>query len=262
MMKIEKLPSGSYRIRKMYKGKTYTVITDYKPTQKEAIQLLAEKLDKTPAAKSEHLTFRVASEKYIEMKSNVLSPRTIKEYTETPSRLSDSFNELLISDITQQDIQKEINTLAKNKSPKTVRNYHGFISAVISAFRPDMKIYTTLPQKRKSEPYIPSDDDVKCILDCAKGTVYEIPIVLACYGLRRSEICALTIDDVDGDTVSINKALVLDKDKNWVVKTTKTTASTRTIVIPSHIADLIRTQGYVYNGHPNNITDFLSATQK
>lgn len=262
MMKIEKLPSGSYRIRKMYKGKTYTVITDYKPTQKEALQLLAEKLDKAPTAKSEHLTFRAASEKYIEIKSNVLSPRTIKEYAETPSRLSDSFNELLISDITQQDIQKEINTLAKTKSPKTVRNYHGFISAVISVFRPDMKIYTTLPQKRKSEPYIPSDDDVKCILDCAKGTVYEIPIVLACYGLRRSEICALTIDDVDGDTVSINKALVLDKDKNWVVKTTKTTASTRTIVIPSHIADLIRTQGYVYKGHPNNITDFLSATQK
>ena len=24
-MKIEKLPSGSYRIRKMYKGQTYTV---------------------------------------------------------------------------------------------------------------------------------------------------------------------------------------------------------------------------------------------
>lgn len=147
MMKIEKLPSGSYRIRKMYKGKTYTVITDYKPTQKEALQLLAEKLDKAPTAKSEHLTFRAASEKYIEIKSNVLSPRTIKEYAETPSRLSDSFNELLISDITQQDIQKEINTPAKTKSPKTVRNYHGFISAVISVFRPDMKI---LPLCRKN----------------------------------------------------------------------------------------------------------------
>ena len=36
-MKIERLPSGSYRIRKMYKGKIYSVITDYKPTQKEAI---------------------------------------------------------------------------------------------------------------------------------------------------------------------------------------------------------------------------------
>ena len=45
-MKIEKLPSGSYRIRKMYKGITYTVVTDYKPTQKEALQLLAAEMDK------------------------------------------------------------------------------------------------------------------------------------------------------------------------------------------------------------------------
>jgi Integrase len=260
-MKIEKLPSGSYRIRKMYKGKTYTVITDYKPTQKEALQLLAEKMDKAPV-KSEHLTFRIASEKYIEMKNNILSPRTIKEYSETPSRLSNNFNELLISDITQQDIQTEINLLSKNKSPKTVRNYHGFISAVIGTFRPDMKIHTTLPQKLKSESYIPSDDDVKRILASAQNTMYEIPLALACYGLRRSEICALTIDDIVGDTVTINKAMVLDKDKNWVIKTTKTTASTRTIVIPSHIVELIKAQGYVYKGHPNSITDFLSATQK
>ena len=30
-MKIEKLPSGSYRVRKMYKGKTYSVIFNHKP---------------------------------------------------------------------------------------------------------------------------------------------------------------------------------------------------------------------------------------
>ena len=32
-MKIEKLPSGSYRIRKMYKGQMYAVVFDEKPTQ-------------------------------------------------------------------------------------------------------------------------------------------------------------------------------------------------------------------------------------
>lgn len=260
-MKIEKLPSGSYRIRKMYKGKTYTVVTEYKPTQKEALQLLAAELDKIHT-KSEHFTFRAASEKYIETKSNVLSPRTIKEYKETPDRLSDSFNKLLISDITQQDIQIEINLLAKDRSPKTVRNYHAFISAVIGNFRPDMRIHTTLPQKIKSESYIPSDDDIKRILACAQNTKYEIPIALACYGLRRSEICALTIDDLEDDMLHISKAMVLDKDKKWVIKTTKTTSSTRTVVISSHIAELIRAQGFVYKGHPNSITDYLSSIQK
>ena len=32
-MKIEKLPSGSYRIRKMYKGQMYTVVFNEKPTR-------------------------------------------------------------------------------------------------------------------------------------------------------------------------------------------------------------------------------------
>ena len=45
-MKIEKLPSGSYRIRKMYKGQMYTVVFDEKPTQKEAMQAMAAELDK------------------------------------------------------------------------------------------------------------------------------------------------------------------------------------------------------------------------
>lgn len=260
-MKIEKLPSGSYRMRKMYKGKVYTVVTEYKPTQKEALKLMTSELDKEQTH-TEHLTFRQASQKYIELKSNVLSPRTIKEYTETPKRLSEQFNNMLISDIAQTDIQNEINILAKTKSPKTVRNYHGFISAVLGTFRPELKIYTTLPQKIKKEVYIPSDEDIRLILNHAKGTSYEIPIILACYGLRRSEICALTPDDIDGDTVTVSKALVLNAENDWTLKTTKTTSSTRTIIIPKHISEIIKKQGYVYKGHPNNITDYLSATQK
>lgn len=100
------------------------------------------------------MTFHQAAEKYMELKSNVLSPRTIKEYADTPARLSSHFCSMLISDITQQDIQKEINSLAKDKSPKTVRNYHGFITAILGTYRPDLKISTTLPQQVRSS--IPS----------------------------------------------------------------------------------------------------------
>lgn len=46
MMKIEKLPSGSYYIRKMYKVQIYTIIFGYKSTQKEAMQAIAVELDK------------------------------------------------------------------------------------------------------------------------------------------------------------------------------------------------------------------------
>lgn len=260
-MKIEKLPSGSYRIRKMYKGKTYTVITQYKPTQKEAITLMSNELEKT-WSKAEHMTFQKAAENYVDMKRNVLSPSTIKEYSGTAGRIPKWFNDLAASDISQIEINRLVNELSKTKSPKTVRNYHGFISAVLGTFNPNLRICTTLPQKVKNEPYTPAREDVRRILEEIRDTPYEIPITLACYGMRRSEICALSPDDIDGDIVHINKALVLDENKKWVVKNTKTTESTRDIIIPEDLADKIRKQGYVYKGHPNTIYDFLKRTEE
>lgn len=260
-MKIEKLPSGSYRIRKMYKGNTYTVVFDYKPTQKEAMRAMAAELDNVHE-KSETMTFRVAAQKYIDSKKNVLSPSTIRGYSGIIRQISDVFLGSNIYDITALDVQSEINRTAENCSPKTVRNHHGFISAVLGAFRPDLKLNTTLPQKLKADPYIPSDDDVRRILEYANGTEFEIPIILACYGMRRSEICALTLDDLSGDILSITKAKVQNENLEWVIKTTKTTASTREIVIPLEVADKIREKGYVYKGYPGEITKFLTATQK
>ncbi len=260
-MKIEKLPSGSYRIRKTYKGQVYTVVFDSKPTQKEALQAMAKELDRVQVRHA-CLTFQAAAEEYIESKRNILSPTTIRGYNSAMNTISKIFRDSNIHDITALDIQTEINRLAKGHSPKTVYNYHGFISAVLGTFCPSLKVYTTLPQKVKNEPYVPSDDDVSRILEYAKGSEYEIPIILACHGLRRSEICALTPDDIDGDIVRISKAVVENEDLEWVTKTTKTTSSTRAVIIPGEIADQIRERGYVYKGYPGQITKFLSRAEK
>lgn len=260
-MKIEKLPSGSYRIRKTYKGQVYTVVFDSKPTQKEAMQAMADELDKVQTRHGS-MTFQAAAEEYIESKRNVLSPATIRGYKSYMGSLSKKLMAKNVHDITALDVQSEINHLSREHSPKTVRNYHGFISAVLGVFYPSLKISTTLPQKLKAEPYIPSDRDIKRILERAKGTKYEIPIVLACYGLRRSEICALSADDLDGDIIRIDKAKVLGEESKWVQKTTKTVSSTREIAIPMEIADKIRELGHVYNGHPNSITLYLGKIEE
>lgn len=260
-MKIEKLPSGSYRVRKMYKGKTYSVVFPYKPTQKEAMQAMASELDKVKDISSA-MIFLTAAQRYVDMKRNVLSPRTIKEYSEMPSRYPEWFQVLPVSEIGQAEINRVINELSKNKSPKTVRNYHGFLTAVLGVFRPNLKIRTTLPQRIKHEPYTPSQEDIKRILQEVQGSKYEIPIILACYGMRRSEICALQPEDIEGDIVHINKALVLNENKQWIIKTTKTTESTRDIIIPMELAEKIRLQGYIYKGHPNTISDTLKNVEK
>ena len=182
-------------------------------------------------------------------------------YTKIMKQIPEKFMNSNLCDITALDVQEEINRMSKEHSPKTVRNYHGFISAVLGVFYPNLKLTTTLPQKIKHNPYIPSDKDVKRILEYTKDTEYEIPLILACYGLRRSEIYALTLDDIDGDCVHVTKAKVQNEKKEGIVKTTKITASTREIIIPIDIADKIRKKGYIYKGHPNSITRYLEKAE-
>ena len=64
-MKLEQLPSGSYRVRKMVKGITYCMIFDHKPTQKEIAIALAERIQDEGVNKG---TFYKYAREYIENK--------------------------------------------------------------------------------------------------------------------------------------------------------------------------------------------------
>ena len=119
-----------------------------------------------------------------------------------------------------------------------------------------------LPQKEVKELYIPSEEDVRHILNEVKGTKYEIAFLLSALGLRRSEICALTVDDLNGNILTVNKALVQDEDKNWVIKQTKTTSSTRTVLLPDYLVNLINEQGVIYEGFPGQIYKRMTDIQK
>lgn len=258
-MKIEKLPSGSYRIRKQIDGKRVTMTLSYKPGKKEAEELLR---NKRQGCNSPDITFSECALKYMQGKAHTLSPSTIKGYKSILRSLPDDLTEKKVDSITPWDIQVYCDQLtAEGVSPKTIHNRHGFISAVLSVFSPNTILNTQLPRKSQEEPNIPSDKDVKAVLDLAEGTRYEIALNLACYGLRRSEICALSPDDLDGNTLTINKALVLDDDNNWIVKATKTAASTRQVMISPDLADRIREKGVIYDGHPSNIYIYLTKCQ-
>lgn len=258
---LEILPSGSLRLRKMYKGRNVTIIFTDEPTEKQIVKALSEEIDRTPY-KKEHISFKTAAERYFEVKNAVLSPSTLRGYKSILKNLPERFTKMLISDIDSIAVQHMVNQYSKDHSPKSTRNAYGFVVAVLAMFFPDKVYVTTLPQKRKYEPYIPSDSDVKRILDYSKGTMFEIALILATFGLRRSEICALTMDDISGNTLTINKAMVQDPDKNWIIKTTKTEAGTREIYLPDNVIELINAQGYIYKGYPNSIVCYLQKAQQ
>ena len=187
-MTIEQLPSGSYRVTLTKNGQRFRVTFDHKPTKREAEDAIFNKMVSAGEQPNGDLTFAQASKLYVEMKRNILSPSTLRDYVRYPDRLPKWFADYNLDRISQIEINKVVNELALKKSPKTILNYHGFISAVLGTFRPDMKIYTTLPKKAKIEPYTPSDEDVRRILAELEGTMFYIPVCLACFGFRRSEI--------------------------------------------------------------------------
>lgn len=260
-MKIEKLPSGSYRVRKMYKGINYSVVFDTKPSQKEALQALSKEMDAHPGSKKQRMTFKTAAQRYIDLKRNIYSPGTVREYTELIARLSPDFANSYISDITNMDIQNEINIMSKTKAPKTVKDYSSFIAAVIHTFHANLVIQVTRPKIEKNQAYIPVDEDVKKLLHYSKGSMFEVALILACFGLRRSEICALTLDDIEGNIIHINKALVMDINKKWVIKKPKTPAGNRDIWVPDEVIELIRSRGCIYSGFPGSISKYMRASQ-
>lgn len=258
-MTIEK-NGNKWRISEMRNGKRYRVSVDYEPTKKQARQLIDEKIKTNTVSNDLRDTFATSAEKYIKIKYNVLSPSTIRAYYSMLSNMSDTFKRRKTADITQEDVQKEINDYTVGHSPKSTANLHGFISAILGIYRPNLILHTTLPQKVKYEAVTPSEDTIKRLLSEIKGTDFEIAFRLGVYGLRRGEICALTSDDLEGNLLSINKSKVRDERGQWVIKPIpKTTGSQRTIYIDDDLADLLRAAGDAYSKNPNKLNQKLTS---
>lgn len=260
-MKVEKLTDNTYRVRKLYKGKRYTVYFDHMPNDKEIMVALSKKLQNAPneAVKG---SFEAYCDKYIASKRNVLSPSTLGGYQKCKRCLSDEFKKMRLCDIEQIDVQEEINNFAKDHAPKSVKNQHGFISAVLKMFKPDLQLNTTLPQAKISNKELPLTNEVEKILKASEGTSYHIPFQLAVLGLRRSEICSATIDDIKENILTINKARIYDEENHIMTRdNTKTEESTREVYLPDSLVAEIKQAGVIFDKTPSLLVKTLHKYQ-
>lgn len=245
----------------MVNGKYYTITCKKKPSERIARQLMDEKISKVTMYGSD--SFKAVAEKYVDAKSNILSPSSYREYKRIISNLPDYLLQMDAADIDAYTLQKFVNEHSAAHKPKTTSNVYGFIMSVLKFYDPAAVFKVTLPQNHRSEPYIPTFEDVKLLFEYSKDSEFYVALYLASMSLRRSEICALTIDDLNGDDLVINKAMVQDINKKWIVKDCpKTDASNRIVTIPREVAERIREQGYIYKYNPNAIDNYLRRTLK
>lgn len=261
MATAKKLPSGAYRcliFDHMEDGKRkYKSFTA--PTKKEAeykaTQYIMQKEDQKKTLPEYTLYDAIGN--YCDLKNNVLSPSTIREYRRAHNYNYTDIKNIKLNEITNDDIQRWVNGFAKDHSPKTVKNAYGLIRAVLDTFAPDIRLRITLPQAVPHKLYVPSDADIKAVIEyfSENDKDMELAVYLAAFGtLRRSEVCGLDAGDIDGNTITIQRAMV-DKGKDeWVIKTTKTVSSTRTVEMPQFVIDKCPKEGRIVNLNPDQVT--------
>lgn len=261
---VQQLPSGAYRAQ-AYLGKDENgkpirlsfTNADYDTVLRWALDQKREhQRDNDLRSNPGKLTFGEALDHYIESKSAVLSPSTIREYKRIRHNNLQGLMPIPLNRITQNDIQVAINQAAVTMSPKTIRNHHGLITAVLAVYLPSFKPNTTLPKKIKPDIYIPTEEELKKVLAACADTSMEIPVLLAaCCGMRRSEICALKWSDINfkKNTLSISGALVFDENYQAVEKGTKTTAGKRTIPMMPPVRVALE-KAYATHGDNEHIT--------
>lgn len=268
MAKAKKLPSGSWRVqlydytdengKRHYKS--FTCDIPGPAGKRQAEYMAAEYAQSKETRSRSEKTFGQALKDYITMREPVVSPRTILNYKRLQDKDLKVLAEIKIADITQETIQEFVNKDAESHAPKTVRDNHGLIAAVIKQERPEFALNTVLPKLIRTQLYIPSDDDVKKLISVAADTELELPILLAAFGpMRRGEICALDAEHINGNVVHVCKNMVLAPDKSWVIKSPKSYAGDRFIDYPDFVAEKWNgISGKITKLTPDNITNRFS----
>lgn len=243
MASAKKLPSGSWRVN-LYVGKDAAGKRQYKSftadTKKEAEYLAAQYNQLHIDINRSELPLKKAVEEYIRSKENVLSPSTIKGYNVIVDNYLPEIMDTKIKDITAASIQSSFNVFAKSHSPKTCRNAHGLISAVLKLHRPELTLNTTLPQKTRREIFVPDDAEVQKMYSLAKGTPIMIPFLLATQcGLRASEISALELKHIFSDHIEIRQARV-DGVNGATLKAPKSYSGYRSVPISEELYNVLK----------------------
>lgn len=246
MAKARQLPSGKWNVV-VYAGKDaagkrhYKSITEVTERKANLAALEWQEKYKEISSDSSNMTVAESIDAYITLKSNVLSPSTIRSYDSTKRNHLVGIANVKLNRLTRNQIQAAINMEAEKSSPKTVKNVYGVLTAVMGQYRPGwMMPKITLPQQQKPVEKALNRKQIAILLCNIDGDIIEVPILLALWlGLRRSEILALKWEDIDfkNRTIRIHNAMVPDKSNKMVERnTTKNVSSTRTLKLPPYIA--------------------------
>lgn len=218
---------------------------------RQKLNALIEQIKRQSLLNPEKITFRDLAQQWLDVYCENLSPTTKEGYKKCVLVYADPYiGDALITKLLPIHIQEMMNDFAKTHSAKTCKNMLGAVRNVfkfaIANFFLDKNPCDgiKLPVKY-TEPdyYIYNEDEFNMLLDKAEGTEHMIPVLLAgLCGMRLSEIMGLTWNDIDFEnhTITIRRANVFVGSQVIERDVTKTRKSTRKIVAPDYVIEVLK----------------------
>lgn len=233
------LPSGNWFIQLRINGESIPVTEPSERACREKARAIKAGLlsAEKPPKPSKKIVGEILDE-YIQSRSNILSPSTIRSYKHIRKFRFQGIMDLDVHTLTQDALQKAINDDAANVKPKTLKNAWGFVKTALSPYTDVVAQKYTLPEVRVKDIAVYDKEQLRQLFAACRDDPVELAVLLAaCLGLRRSEILALEYEDFDrkAKTVTINKARVPNENNELVTKGTKTAGSVRTLPVPDFI---------------------------
>lgn len=207
----------------------------------------------------ERISFREFFEIYKKSYMKNLSPTTQSNYIQMAYNKKNGFLEFLgniqLEKLNVIHLQRYVDFLVDSGlSAKTVKNrmmcIHGVIDKAMQLHYITMTynfvgdVITPKIVKKQIQSY--NEDEVKKLLELvdkdACDNVKLLIYLAVTTGMRRSEMNALTFDDIDlkEKTINVNKARVYQHRGKCVIKETKTASSVRVIPITNTLCTLIK----------------------
>ena len=259
----KQLPNGRYKVR-VY---DYTDLNGHKHYKaftgntKEDAQLLASEFQASKHRIRTHdMTVYDAINGYILTNKAVLSPSTIRTYTNLQKHFYEPINSIKLSRLDKSILQSYVSELSVNYAPKTIRNVFTLLNASIGFYTDQKPIKVKFPTTKIKPPTMANNDDIKALYTHASEWLQKCILLSAFGSLRRAEISALRYGDIDrsNNTIYIYAVYVMDEHNTWIYKEhPKTAQSVRYVTLPSEVIKLLGTgpdQEQIISYNPNTIT--------
>lgn len=215
------------------------------------------------------MTFKEYALKLLEHKSLSISDSTKKNYKYTLSKCK-YISDIFINKITSEDINHLLLSLKEDVAPNTLKTIKSIIGSIFNAAL-DEEIITKNPLKgtiiltkgkRKVDLLIPTEDEVKKVLQIAKDYqkdtrnhsskwIYQFLLLAVASGMRRGELAGLkwSCINFDDNTIKVEEQATF----TGMSKVLKTSSSYREIAIEPTVLEILKTvphkdndKGYVF----------------